>query len=110
MGSKVVVLLGLSLAVFLLIASEVTAREMAETTPSSVDPKAEKASGVDGYGGGYGHGGHGGGGYGHGGHGGGGGGYHGGCKHGCCGHGYHGGCKCCSYKGQAVDAGYVAKP
>ncbi|XP_019179929.1 PREDICTED: cold and drought-regulated protein CORA-like [Ipomoea nil] len=81
MGSKVFVLLGLSLTVFLLIASEVTA----ETTTTSVEPtKAEKASGVAGFGrgweNGYGHGGHGGGGYGHGGHGGGG-----------YGHGGHGG-------------------
>nr|GMD70251.1 glycine-rich cell wall structural protein-like [Ipomoea batatas] len=78
MGSKVLLLLGLSLAVFLMIASEVTARELAETTTSFDPTKAEKANGVagddkhngDGYGG-YGHGGggygHGGGGYGHGG-------------------------------------------
>ncbi|XP_031110682.1 glycine-rich protein 3 short isoform-like [Ipomoea triloba] len=125
MSSKVFVLLGLSLAVFLFIASEVTAREMAETSTSFDPTKAEKANGVvgddkhhyggggGGYGGGgYGHGGHGGGGYGHGGHGGGGGGGYGhgghgggGCKYGCCGQGYHGGCqKCCSYEGEAVDA------
>nr|GMD59931.1 glycine-rich cell wall structural protein-like [Ipomoea batatas] len=104
MGSKVLLLLGLSLAVFLMIASEVTARELAETT-TSFDPnrthlytggtatKAEKANGVagddkhngDGYGG-YGHGGggygHGGGGYGHGG---------GGYGHGGGGYGHGGG-------------------
>nr|GMD63129.1 glycine-rich protein-like [Ipomoea batatas] len=135
MGSKVLLLLGLSLAVFLMIASEVTARELAETTTSFDPTKAEKANGVagddkhsgDGYGGyghgggGYGHGGggygHGGGGYGHGGggygHGGGGYGHGGhsggGCRYSCCGHGSYGGCqRCCSYKGEkAVDE---AKP
>nr|GMD72289.1 glycine-rich protein-like [Ipomoea batatas] len=39
MSSKVVVLLGLSLVVFVMIASEVTAREMAETTTTSFNRK-----------------------------------------------------------------------
>nr|GMD68021.1 glycine-rich cell wall structural protein-like [Ipomoea batatas] len=92
MGSKVLLLLGLSLAVFLMIASEVTARELAETTTSFDPTKAEKANGVAGddkqYGDGYGGYGHGGGGYGHGG-----GGYgHGGGGYGHGGGGYgHGG-------------------
>nr|GMD68017.1 glycine-rich protein-like [Ipomoea batatas] len=90
MSSKVVVLLGLSLVVFVMIASEVTAREMAETTTTSFNPtKAEKANGLvgdDKH--------HGGGGW---------------CKHGCCGHGHHGGCSmCCSYKGQTRED--AAKP
>nr|GMD59929.1 glycine-rich protein-like [Ipomoea batatas] len=44
MSSKVVVLLGLSLVVFVMIASEVTAREMAETTTTSFNPEAGTTS------------------------------------------------------------------
>ncbi|XP_022849347.1 glycine-rich protein 3 short isoform-like [Olea europaea var. sylvestris] len=123
MGSKTILLLGL-LAMVLLIASEVSARELSQT---STDKEAEKTNGVEeskygggngGYpGGGYpggGYGGNHGGGYGgnrgggYGGNRGGGGGY---CRHGCCGQKhYGGGCRCCTYAGEAVDAEPEAKP
>ena len=119
MSSKLFILLGLCLAVSLLIASEVSARELAETTvhASSDTTEADKRNEhIDGYGGGGGHygggGGHYGGGGGHygggGGHYGGGGGHYGGggggghCRHGYCGHG------CCGYKGEAADIGAAA--
>ncbi|KAL8144725.1 glycine-rich protein DC7.1-like [Apium graveolens] len=105
MGSKIFLLLGLSIAFALLISSEVAARDLAETT-SKTD-----GAGLDGgYHGGGGHynggGGHGGGGGGHynggGSHHGGGG---GGCRHYC-----HG--RCCSaaeeaaLEGATLDGGY----
>ncbi|CAI9771144.1 unnamed protein product [Fraxinus pennsylvanica] len=116
MGSKTIVLLGLLAMV--LIASEVSARELSQT---SGDKESEKTNGVvdakyqrGGYGGypggGYPGGGYGGngGGYG-GGHNGGGGGGH--CHYGCCGRShYRGGCRCCTYAGEAVDAELEAKP
>ncbi|KAL3506532.1 hypothetical protein ACH5RR_031914 [Cinchona calisaya] len=99
-----------------MIASEVTARDLAETNA------AEKTNGLEeskypggGYGGdpGGGYGGNPGGGYGgrgsYGERGGfGGGGY---CRFGCCGRNYYGnGCRCCSYAGEAVDAEPETKP
>ncbi|KAL8459055.1 hypothetical protein ACS0TY_036507 [Phlomoides rotata] len=83
MGSKVIIMLGLFLAMVVLISTQVSARDLAETS-NTIDASTD--------GGGHGgHGGHGGGG-GHGGHGG------GGCRYGrCCGH--HG-CRCCSYAGE----------
>lgn len=134
MGSKLVILLGLFLAMTLLISSEIaTARELAETI-NAVDPskEAEKTDGAavndakyggypgGGYGGypGGGYGGYPGGGYGgypgggYGGYpggGGNGGGYGGGrggyCRYGCCGWSYYrGGCRCCSFPGEKPDA------
>ncbi|CAH9049936.1 unnamed protein product [Cuscuta epithymum] len=123
MGSKAVLLIGLSLAVFLIIASEVSARELSgKTTASLTTSEAEEHKHVDEYGGpgGYGRGGYGGGGrggyddWGRGGYGGGYGGGRGGgyCRYGCCGRvGYHGGCqRCCAHKGEAIDAAAAAKP
>ncbi|KAL8145544.1 hypothetical protein AgCh_003635 [Apium graveolens] len=76
MGSnKAYILLGLFMAIALLISSEVSARELAETEKNDV------AATIDGHGGG-----------------GPGGGFHGGCRHGWCGR------HCCNYAGQAVDA------
>ncbi|KAB1734013.1 hypothetical protein FNE71_30315 [Klebsiella pneumoniae] len=97
MGSKIFLLLGLSIAFALLISSEVAARDLAETTT-----KTEGAS-LDGHGG-Y----HGGGGSHHGGGGGGGGGgghYNGGGSHhggggGGCHHYCHG--RCCSAAEEAA--------
>ncbi|CAI9776139.1 unnamed protein product [Fraxinus pennsylvanica] len=124
MGSKTILLLGL-LAMVLLIASEVSARELSQT---STDKEAEKTNGVEeskylggGYGvypgGGFpggGYGGYPGGGFPGGGYGGyPGGGYPGGgyggrryCRYGCCGPSYYPGrgCRCCRYAGKAVDA------
>ncbi|CAI9776142.1 unnamed protein product [Fraxinus pennsylvanica] len=118
MGSKTILLLGL-LAMVLLIASEVSARDLSQT---STDKEAEKTNGVEEskyQGGGYG--GYPGGGYpggGNGGHRGGYGGNRGGrggggghCRYGCCGRSYYrGGCRCCTYAGEAVDAEPEAKP
>ncbi|KAI8562620.1 hypothetical protein RHMOL_Rhmol03G0048900 [Rhododendron molle] len=78
MGSKAMVFLGLFLAIALLISSEVTARDLAETTTTSTTPTTadQQTNGIDDakyhHGGdGYHHGGgsyhHGGGGYHHGG-------------------------------------------
>ncbi|CAH9108771.1 unnamed protein product [Cuscuta europaea] len=132
MSSKAVILIGLSLALFLLIASEVSARDLAQTSTQNVAEKAnEDHKHVDGWGGGspygggghyggggggpYGGGGHygggGGGPYGGDGHGGGGGGHGGGgCRYGCCGRGYYGCQRCCAYKGEAVDAAVAGQP
>ncbi|KAL8459056.1 hypothetical protein ACS0TY_036507 [Phlomoides rotata] len=74
MGSKVIIMLGLFLAMVVLISTQVSARDLAETS-NTIDASTD--------GGGHG---------GHGGHGG------GGCRYGrCCGH--HG-CRCCSYAGE----------
>ncbi|XP_058217916.1 glycine-rich protein-like [Rhododendron vialii] len=124
MGSKTFVLLGLLLAAVLLITSEVTARDLVETsTPKETTDQTNNGvedakyygggpgGGCNGYGcgrcHGYGCGGPGGGsggchGYGCSGPGGGsgGGGY---CRYGCCGHGYGGCRRCCSYEGEPVD-------
>ncbi|KAG9455079.1 hypothetical protein H6P81_007983 [Aristolochia fimbriata] len=109
MGSKAsFVVLGLVLAVFLLVSSEVAnARDVAKVV-SKEDPAGVEDGYYSGYGGGgHGGGGHGGGGHGGGGHGGGGhgGGGHGGggCYHGCCHRGYSGCSKCCSYAGEVPD-------
>ncbi|CAA3029330.1 Hypothetical predicted protein [Olea europaea subsp. europaea] len=110
MGSKTILLLGL-LAMVLLIASEVSARKLSQT---SDDKEAEKTNGVDEakyQGGGYG--GYPGGGYPGGGYGGNRGGYGGGgqCRYGCCRRSYYrGSCRCCTYAGEAVDAEPEAKP
>ncbi|XP_057809999.1 glycine-rich protein 3-like [Salvia miltiorrhiza] len=133
MSSKLILLLGLFLAVALLVSSEVASasRELAETT-NAVDPSEETEGdaakdqggyggypgggyggypgggrGGGGYGGGRGGGGYGGGrgggGYG-GGRGGGGGGRGGYCRYGCCGRSYNrGGCRCCTFAGEKAD-------
>ncbi|KAI5433864.1 hypothetical protein KIW84_020920 [Lathyrus oleraceus] len=97
MDSKnVFLILGL-LAMVLVISSEVSARELAETSTNAKEEVVEKSNEVNDakyYGGGYGHGyGHGYGGYGHGGYGHGGGGYShgGGYGHGGGGYGHGGG-------------------
>nr|XP_027119186.1 glycine-rich protein 3 short isoform-like isoform X2 [Coffea arabica] len=115
MGSKAILLLCL-LAAVLMIASEVTARDLAENTNAA--EKSTEGLEESKYGGGGGRYGGGGGRYGGGGHcygghcGGGGGGGHyggggGGCNHGCCGGGGYGGCRCCTYAGEPKDAGYT---
>ncbi|GAB4849705.1 hypothetical protein Ancab_004499 [Ancistrocladus abbreviatus] len=74
-NTKTFLLAGLLIAVSLLISSEVSARELAETAQQTQTVEDKKADQTDGYGhggyghGGYGHGGYGHGGYGHGGHG-----------------------------------------
>ncbi|XP_027117066.1 uncharacterized protein [Coffea arabica] len=103
MGSKAILLLCL-LAAVLMIASEVTARDLAENT-NAAEKSTEGLEESKYYGGG---GGGGRGCYGRGCGGGGG----GGCYHGCCGggggYGYgHGGCRCCTYAGEPKDAGYT---
>ncbi|CDP15147.1 unnamed protein product [Coffea canephora] len=125
MGSKAILFLCL-LAVVLMIASEVTARDLAENTNAAekstngLEESKYPGGGYGGYpGGGYGgypgggYGGYPGGGYGggRGGYGGGGrGGYGGGrCRYGCCGQGYYG-CRCCTYAGEAVDAEPETEP
>lgn len=101
MGSKAILFLCL-LGVVLMVASEVTARDLAENT-NAAEKSTEGLEESKYYGGGGG-GGHC---YGHQcGGGGGGGGYHHGCNYGCCGHGY-GGCKCCTYAGEPKEAGYT---
>ena len=120
MNAKTVLTLGLLLAVFFLVSSEVAAKDVAEATEKSVevDPAVETENygkgggyggGSKGYGGGgkgYG-GGHGGYGGGHGGYGGGhgkyGGGYGGGCK-------YHCGHRCCTAAEEAAFVAAEAKP
>ncbi|KAJ8547052.1 hypothetical protein K7X08_010638 [Anisodus acutangulus] len=113
MGSKTLLFLGLFLAIFFMISSEVVARELAETSNNN-----ENEVHVDGHGGYYGGGGHGhgryygGGGHGHGGYYGGGGHGHGGggCRYKCCKYSY-GSCKrCCSYAGEAMDKVTEAQP
>ncbi|MCE5166951.1 hypothetical protein HAX54_031001 [Datura stramonium] len=94
MGSKTFLFLGLFLAIFLMISSEVAARELAETS-NSVKSDNENEVAVDGRSGynGIGGDGHYGGGYGHGG------GYkRKGCRYSCCRKTKYG-CKkyCCSY-------------
>ncbi|KAL8466696.1 hypothetical protein ACS0TY_035666 [Phlomoides rotata] len=91
MGSKVIIMLCLFLAMFVLISTQVSAaRDLAETS-NTVDASTDGRGGYNrGYGGGGGHYGGGGGRYGGGGHHGG-----GGCH--CCGR-YH--CKCCSAAGE----------
>ncbi|CAH9142261.1 unnamed protein product [Cuscuta epithymum] len=136
MASKAFILTGLSLTLVLLVASEVSARDLAETSTKNVAEKAnEDHKHVDGYGGGGHYGGGGGGPYGGGGghygggggqygggggqyggggghygggggHGGGGGG-HGGCRYGCCGYGCG---RCCSYQGEAADEAAAGQP
>ncbi|KAJ8547053.1 hypothetical protein K7X08_010639 [Anisodus acutangulus] len=91
MGSKALLFLGLFLAIFFMISSEVVARELAETSNYN-----ENEVHVDGHGGYYGGGGHG--------HGG------GGCRYKCCKYSY-GSCKrCCSYAGEAMDKVTEAQP
>ncbi|XP_027164452.1 glycine-rich protein DC7.1-like [Coffea eugenioides] len=101
MGSKAILLLCL-LAAVLMIASEVTARDLAENT-NAAEKSTEGLEESKYYGGGGRYGGGGG-------HYGGGGGHYGGggghCYHGCCGQGY-GGCRCCTYAGEPKDAGYT---
>ncbi|XP_071939357.1 glycine-rich protein-like [Coffea arabica] len=131
MGSKAILFLCL-LAVVLMIALEVTARDLAENNKLFIQElilsffnkliptkyrsnAAEKSTnGLEESkypGGGYG--GNPGGGYGgypDGGYGGGRGGYGGGrCHYGCCGRGYYG-CRCCTYAGEAVDAKPETEP
>nr|XP_027116945.1 glycine-rich protein-like [Coffea arabica] len=109
MGSKAILFLCL-LAVVLMIALEVTARDLAENTNAaekSTNGLEESKYPGGGYGGnpggGYG-------GYPDGGYGGGRGGYGGGrCHYGCCGRGYYG-CRCCTYAGEAVDAKPETEP
>ncbi|XP_075504863.1 glycine-rich protein-like isoform X2 [Primulina tabacum] len=140
MGSKALLFLGFFLATYLLISSEVAARELAETSNTEENDETNEV-GVDQYGGypgggyggypGGGYGGYPGGGYGgnrggyggypgrggyggypRGGYGGGNrGGYGGGCRYGCCGRSYgYGGCRCCYYAGQAADADLQTEP
>lgn len=122
MSSKKFLLFCISLAIGLMIASQVAARELAETSNSVDNSKTDETNGLKeakypgGFGGfpgggypGGGFGGYPGGGYpggGFGGYPGGGrGGFGGYCRFGCCGRSYFGGgCRCCYYPGQAVDA------
>ncbi|XP_059296956.1 glycine-rich protein-like isoform X4 [Lycium ferocissimum] len=115
MNSKAFLFLGLCLAIFIMISSEVLARELTETSTTIEEDskKSEHKNEVHeaqygGYpGGGYPGGGHHGGGY----PGGGGGGRRGGyCRYGCCRRDYHGCYRCCSYKGEAMDKFTQAKP
>ncbi|KAL8144724.1 hypothetical protein AgCh_003065 [Apium graveolens] len=104
MGSKIFLLLGLSIAFALLISSEVAARDLAETTSKTdgagLDGGYHGGGGGGRYNGGGGHGGGGGGRYnGGGGHGGGG----GGCRHYC-----HG--RCCSAVEEAALKATEVKP
>ncbi|XP_060178826.1 glycine-rich protein-like [Lycium barbarum] len=105
MGSKTFLFLGIFLAIFFMISSEVVARELAETS-NSVKPDNENEVHVNGYNGVSGDG-HYGGGYGHGG----GGGYkRKGCRYGCC-KKYNYVCKrCCSYAGEAMEKVTEAQP
>ncbi|XP_059297480.1 glycine-rich protein-like isoform X2 [Lycium ferocissimum] len=112
MGSKAFLFLGLVLAIFLMIRSEVVARELAETSNLKSDNENEvhvdgledyvqHGIGNDGRGGYYGGGGHGhrGGGY-----------KRKGCRYGCC-KKYNYVCKrCCSSAGEAMDKVTEAQP
>ncbi|KAL8459046.1 hypothetical protein ACS0TY_035661 [Phlomoides rotata] len=109
MGSKVIVLVGLLLAMVILLSSQASAKDLADTseTSNTVDASTDQYGGGYGGRGGYGggRGGYGGGrgGYGGGGRGGYGGGRGGGyCRYGrCCG---YNGCRCCSYAGEKSEA------
>uniref|UniRef100_A0A1S4DGR2 Glycine-rich protein-like n=1 Tax=Nicotiana tabacum TaxID=4097 RepID=A0A1S4DGR2_TOBAC len=93
MGSKAFLFLGLCLAIFFLISSEVVAAELAETS-NSMKLDNENGVSIDGrsgyndvggdgyYGGGY---------------------KRRGCRYGCCRKGYKGCKRCCSYAGEAMD-------
>ncbi|XP_009792433.1 glycine-rich protein [Nicotiana sylvestris] len=107
MGSKAFLFLGLCLAFFFLISSEVVAGELAETSnPMKLDN--ENGVDVDGRGG---YNDVGGDGYYGGGRGRGGGGYkRRGCRYGCCRKGYNGCKRCCSYAGEAMDKVTEAQP
>ncbi|PHT39354.1 Glycine-rich protein HC1 [Capsicum baccatum] len=135
MGSKAFLFLGLLLAIFIMISSQVLANELAEHAKRS-ENKNEVHE--DQYGGGYPGGGYPGGGYPGGGYPGGGrggypgggrggypgggypgggrGGYPGGgrrggyCRYGCCRRDYYGCYRCCSYKGEAMDKVTEGKP
>ncbi|KAL3360133.1 hypothetical protein AABB24_016567 [Solanum stoloniferum] len=123
MGLKAFILLSLVLAIFAIVTSDVAARELAESSTTTMEntKKSEKKNevndakypggGYGGYpGGGGGRGGYGGypgGGRGRGG--GGGGGY---CSYGCCERNYYGnGCnRCCYSKSEAMNKVTQAKP
>nr|XP_033517363.1 glycine-rich protein isoform X4 [Nicotiana tomentosiformis] len=92
MGSKAFLFLGLCLAIFFLISSEVVAAELAETS-NSMKLDNENGVYVDGRGG------YGGGGY-----------KRRGCRYGCCRKGYNGCKRCCSYAGEAIDKVTEAQP
>ncbi|KAK4770222.1 hypothetical protein SAY87_030754 [Trapa incisa] len=109
MSPRVLLLLGLLAAIVLLLASEGTARDLAEKT--STDDKKDDGVTEAKYGwypgGGYPGGGYPGGGYPGGGYPGGGypgGGYPGWrrCYWGCCGYGYYGRCRCCASAAEAA--------
>ncbi|XP_059297581.1 glycine-rich protein-like isoform X1 [Lycium ferocissimum] len=93
MGSKTFLFLGLFLAIFFMISSEVIARELAETS-NSVKPDNENEVHVVGHGGYNGVSGDG----------------HHGCHYGCCGKYKYGCKKCCSYAGEAMDKVTEAQP
>ncbi|KAK4770220.1 hypothetical protein SAY87_030752 [Trapa incisa] len=123
MNSRVFLLLGLLAAFVLLFASEVMARELAETTSATDKKDADGVKDAKYPGGGYGgypgggYGGYPGGGYG-GYPGGGYGGYPGGryggggrCRYGCCGGGgYYRRCRCCASAAEAAQKGVEVKP
>ncbi|KAL3329400.1 hypothetical protein AABB24_036474 [Solanum stoloniferum] len=111
MGLKAFILLILVLAIFAIVTSDVAARELAESSTTTMEntKKSEKKNEVNDAkypGGGYG--GYPGGGRGHG-RGGYGGGY---CSYGCCERNYYGnGCnRCCYSKSEAVNKVTQAKP
>ncbi|CAI9117507.1 OLC1v1018907C1 [Oldenlandia corymbosa var. corymbosa] len=105
MSSKAIIFLVL-IALVLLIASEVSARDLVETETNGLEDSKYSRGGYPG--GGYYGGGKGGYGGGRRGNGGGRGGY---CRFGCCGRGYYRkGCKCCSFPGQAVNSIPESKP
>ncbi|XP_059296814.1 glycine-rich protein-like isoform X2 [Lycium ferocissimum] len=128
MNSKAFLFLGLCLAIFIMISSEVLARELTETS-TTIEEDSKKSEhknevheaqyggypgggypGGGHHGGGYPGGGRRGGGYPGGGRGGGGGRRGGYCRYGCCRRDYHGCYRCCSYKGEAMDKFTQAKP
>ncbi|XP_019230167.1 PREDICTED: glycine-rich protein-like [Nicotiana attenuata] len=95
MGSKAFLFLGVCLAIFFLISSEVVAAELAETSDSMKLDNGNEVH-VDGRGG-----------------------YNGvgsdgykrrGCRYGCCRKGYYGCKRCCSYAGEAMDKVTEAQP
>ncbi|CAN4120903.1 unnamed protein product [Withania somnifera] len=113
MGSNAFLFLGLLLAIFIMISSEVLAAELTENSNKCNDKNEVHEDQFGGYpGGGYP-----GGGYPGGGRGGyPGGGYPGGgrrggyCRYGCCRRDYYGCYRCCSYKGEAMDKVTEGKP